>query len=121
LNTWDAFLFLRGIKTLSVRIYIHCENAKAVFQYLYKHTLLKNFYFPGDENHPQKEIIDKQMADGGAVVSFEIDGNSAMAEALLNHLKLIIISFSLGDPETLIQHPASMTHSAIPVEELKEF
>src|SRR5699024_12612355 len=75
----------------SVRIDRHCENAKAVFQYLNKHPLVKNVYFPGDENHPQKEIIDKQMADSGAVVSFEIDGNSAMAEALLNHLKLIKI------------------------------
>ena len=121
LNAWDAFLILRGIKTLSVRMDRHCENAKAVFQYLNKHPLVKNVYFPGDENHPQKEIIEKQMADSGAVVSFEIDGDSKMAEALLNHLKLIIISFSLGDPETLIQHPASMTHSAIPVEELKEF
>ena len=121
LNAWDAFLILRGIKTLSVRMDRHCENAKAVFHYLNTHPFVKNVYFPGDENHPQKETIEKQMADSGAVVSFEIDGDSKMAEALLNHLKLIIISFSLGDPETLIQHPASMTHSAIPVDELHKF
>ena len=114
MSPFDAWLLLRGLKTLPVRMDRHCENAKRIFTKLKKHKKVKAIYFPGDDNHPDYSIMKKQMKKGGGLISFEIAGSKQDAQKFLNELKLLKIAVSLGDTETLIQHPASMTHAGIP-------
>ncbi|UGB31340.1 methionine gamma-lyase [Metabacillus sp. B2-18] len=113
---FDAWLLLRGIKTLAVRMDRHSENAEKIALSLKKHSKIKNVYYPGDLDHPDYHIMKKQMRNGGGLLSFEIKGTYEDTVRFVNHLKLIPIAVSLGDAETLIQHPASMTHSVIPDE-----
>ena len=113
---FDAWLLLRGIKTLAVRMDRHSENAEKIALSLKKHSKIKNVYYPGDSDHPDYHIMKKQMRNGGGLLSFEIKGTYEDTVRFVNHLKLIPIAVSLGDAETLIQHPASMTHSVIPDE-----
>lgn len=107
----DAWLILRGLKTLDVRMERHCRNAQAVAEALVKHTHVKHVYFPGCSDHPAQALMGTQMYGAGAVIAFEVHGDMDSARAMLDSLKLITIAVSLGDAETLIQHPASMTHS----------
>lgn len=121
LNAWDAFLILRGLKTLGLRVRQHCHNAEAVAQFLSEHPAIERVYYPGLPSHPQHELAKKQMAGMGGIVSFEVKGGYEAAKTFINALCLAMISFSLGDPETLVQHPASMTHFSIPSEERAKF
>ncbi len=121
LNAWESYLILRGMKTLGIRMQKHVENAEKVAHFLNEHPAVKVVHYPGLNHHPQHDIAKKQMNGMGGIVSFElIDGYDACTY-FVNSLKLVMISFSLGDPETLVQHPASMTHSSIPLEELEQF
>ncbi|MHB1146760.1 MAG: cystathionine gamma-synthase [Lutibacter sp.] len=111
----DSFLVLRGIKTLHVRMQRHCENGKAVAEYLANHPKIEKVYWPGFENHPNHEIAKKQMKDFGGMVSFVTKGNSIKdAFKILENLKLFTLAESLGGVESLSGHPASMTHASIP-------
>ena len=111
----DSFLVLRGIKTLHVRMQRHCENGKAVAEYLAKHPKIEKVYWPGFENHPNHEIAKKQMKDFGGMVSFVTKGNNIQdAFKILENLKLFTLAESLGGVESLSGHPASMTHASIP-------
>ncbi|SFJ87908.1 Cys/Met metabolism PLP-dependent enzyme [Brevibacillus centrosporus] len=121
LNAWDAFLILRGLKTLGLRVRQHVQNAEAVAQFLEKHPAISRVYYPGLASHPQHELAKRQMAGMGGIVSFEVKGGYEAAKSFINALRLAMISFSLGDPETLVQHPASMTHFSIPPEERAKF
>lgn len=121
LNAWEAFLILRGIKTLGLRVKQHCHNAQQVAQFLEKHPMIERVYYPGLKSHPQYALAQKQMAGMGGIISFEVAGGLKVAKQFIASLKIAMISFSLGDPETLVQHPASMTHSSIPEDELGEF
>ncbi|MDR4928093.1 MULTISPECIES: methionine gamma-lyase [Peribacillus] len=114
ISPFDAWLLLRGLKTLPVRMDRHSANAMAIFQELKKHPKVKKVYYPGDEGSPDHYIMQKQMKHGGGLISFELHGTKQDAQEFLNKLKLIKIAVSLGDAETLIQHPATMTHSAVP-------
>ncbi|MFS0575993.1 PLP-dependent aspartate aminotransferase family protein [Sporosarcina sp. 179-K 3D1 HS] len=114
LSAGDASLLLRGMKTLGLRMERHCYNANAIAEFLEYHPQVARVYYPGLPSHPQYEIAQKQMRGMGGIVSFEIKGGLDAATAFLDALKLIMISFSLGDPETLVQHPATMTHFALP-------
>lgn len=116
ISPFDAWLLLRGLKTLHVRMDRHCENAEKVFKYLNEHPMVENVYYPGDENHPQRDIVMKQMKKPGGIFSFTIKGNKETAQKFMNQLNCIKIAVSLGDAETLIQHPATMTHAVIPRE-----
>lgn len=107
----DAWLILRGLKTLDVRMERHCANAVKVAEYLRDKDLVKTIYFPGFADHPAQALMDTQMHGAGAVIAFELHGDINTARQLLDSLQLITIAVSLGDAETLIQHPASMTHS----------
>ena len=107
----DAWLILRGLKTLDVRMQRHCENAEKVADFLHKHSLVRKVYYPGLAEHPNHSLISTQMRHAGAVIAFELDGDEAQARYFLNQLQMIPLAVSLGDAETLIQHPASMTHS----------
>lgn len=114
MSPFDAWLLLRGLKTLHVRMDRHISNAKTVLAFLKQEPLVKKIYYPFDENHPQMEIAKRQMRDGGGLISFEIEGGKKEAQAFMNALSLVKIAVSLGDAETLIQHPASMTHAVVP-------
>ncbi|MCC0563107.1 aminotransferase class I/II-fold pyridoxal phosphate-dependent enzyme [Brevibacillus borstelensis] len=121
LNAWDAFLILRGLKTLGLRIRQHCQSAEAIARYLEAHPAIERVYYPGLASHPQHELAKRQMSGMGGIVSFEVRGGYEAAKSFINGLRLAMISFSLGDPETLVQHPASMTHFSIPPEEREAF
>lgn len=114
LSPFDAWLLLRGLKTLPVRMDRHSENAERIFQMLKKEPMIDRVYYPGDTEHPDYLIKEKQMKQGGGLISFEVKGTKADVQRLLNELKLIKIAVSLGDAETLIQHPATMTHAVVP-------
>ncbi|MFC3039903.1 methionine gamma-lyase [Virgibacillus xinjiangensis] len=120
LSPFDAWLLLRGLKTLPIRLDRHCDNAEKVFASLKHHPKIRHIYYPGDESHPYHRIKEKQMKRGGGLISFEIEGTKEDAQQLLNHLEFIQIAVSLGDAETLIQHPATMTHAVVPEASRKE-
>lgn len=111
----DAWLILRGLKTLPIRIERHCYNAAVVADFLNQDKRIEKVYFPSLPTHPGHELIGEglQMKNGGAVIAFDMVGGYGAAVKLLNNLKLIRLAVSLGDAESLIQHPASMTHSPL--------
>lgn len=114
----DSFLVLRGIKTLHLRVQRHCENGKAVAEFLSCHPKVDKVYWPGLENHPNHEIAKKQMKDFGGMVSFTTKNNSLEeAVSFVEKLKVFTLAESLGGVESLAGHPASMTHASIPKEE----
>lgn len=120
LGPMEAYLIIRGMKTLEVRMRKHCENALKVAEFLEAHDKVAEVYFPGLKSHPGHEIAAKQMDAFGGIMSFELKGGFEAGKILLNNLKLCSLAVSLGDTETLIQHPASMTHSPYTKEERME-
>lgn len=120
ISPFDAWLLLRGMKTLPVRMEKHCANAEKLLTYLKQQPLVEEIYYPFDTSNPQYEIAKKQMRAGGGLISFTLTGGKNKAQAFINHLSLITIAVSLGDAETLIQHPATMTHSSIPEKERQQ-
>lgn len=120
LGPTEAHLIIRGLKTFEIRMQRHCDNAQKVAEFLEKHPKIDKVYYPGLIKHPGHEIAKKQMKGFGGIMSFELKGGFEAGKTLLNNVKLCALAVSLGDTETLIQHPASMTHSAYSKEELKE-
>ncbi|AXI28386.1 methionine gamma-lyase [Priestia megaterium] len=120
LSPFDAWLLLRGLKTLAVRMDRHCENAEHIAKQLSRHPKVQAVYYPGDKNSAAYSLMQKQMKKGGGLLSFEVQGGYEETVKVVNQLKLISIAVSLGDAETLIQHPASMTHAVVPEEARKE-
>lgn len=118
MGPFEAFLVLRGLKTLEVRMQKHCESAAKIAEFLDTHDKIEKVYYPGLESHPNHEIAKKQMKTFGAMISFEVKGGKEAGMKLVNSLKLCTIAVSLGDAESLIEHPASMTHSTYSAEEL---
>ena len=113
----DSFLVLRGIKTLHIRMQRHCENGKAVAEYLKKHPKIEAVYWPGFEEHPNHAIAKAQMKDFGGMVSFTTKGNNyEEAIKIVERLQIFTLAESLGGVESLAGHPASMTHASIPKE-----
>ncbi len=114
----DCFLVLRGIKTLHVRMQRHCENGEKIAHYLRSHPKVKNVYWCGFEDHPGYAIAKKQMRGFGGMMSFTLKDDSVdMAIKVLSSTKVFALAESLGGVESLINHPASMTHASIPREE----
>lgn len=114
----DCFLVLRGIKTLHVRVQRACENAMAIAEYLAKHPKVSKVYYPGFKTHPNHEIAKKQMKMFGGMVSFDLTNNTLeAADQVLSSTHLFSLAESLGGVESLIGHPATMTHASIPREE----
>lgn len=120
ISPFDAWLLIRGIKTMHVRMERHTKNAGELMTYLKTVASVENIYYPFDMNNPQYEIAKKQMTGGGGLISFTVTGGLKQAQKFMNELKLIKIAVSLGDAETLIQHPATMTHSVVPEKERLE-
>lgn len=117
LSPMDAYFIIRGLKTLAVRMDRHCLNAKEIANFLNSHSKIEKVYYPGLPNHKGHDIAKKQMKDFGGVIAFELKGGYDAGIKLLNNLKLCSLAVSLGDTETLIEHPASMTHSPYTNEE----
>lgn len=117
LSPFDAFLIIRGMKTLEIRMEKHCANAMEVARFLESHSAVEKIYYPGLESFPQYELAKKQMSLPGAVIAFEVKGGIEAGKKVINSTELCKLAVSLGDAETLIQHPASMTHSPYTKEE----
>lgn len=115
LSPFDSFLTMRGIKTLAVRMERHEKNARVIVDYLVKHPKVQKVLWPGLPEHPGHEIQKRQASGFGAMISFEM-GSFAAAKALLDQVRLMAFAESLGGVETLISHPASMTHASVPPE-----
>ena len=114
----DSFLVLRGIKTLHVRVQRHCENGKAVAEFLQSHDHVDKVYWPGLKDHRNHDVASRQMADYGGMISFTLRGGSLEdTRKLVSSLRVFTLAESLGGVESLAGHPASMTHASIPVEE----
>jgi cystathionine beta-lyase len=114
----DSFLVLRGIKTLHLRVQRHCENGTKIAHWLAKHPKVDKVYWPGFETHPNHAIAKKQMRDFGGMISFTLKGNKIEdAHAIVKKVELFALAESLGGVESLIGHPATMTHASIPKEE----
>ncbi len=117
LGPFDAWLILRGIKTLAVRLDRHNKNALKIASFLETHPKVETVNYPGLQSHPQHDLARKQMAGFGGVLSFEVKGGLTAAKKLMNAVRLCTLAVSLGAVETLIEHPASMTHFIVPKEE----
>ena len=118
MDPFCSFLILRGLKTLEIRMQKHCANAKAIAEFLDSHPMVEKVYYPGLKSHEGHDTAARQMADFGGMMSFEVKGGRAAGAKLVNSLHLVTVAVSLGDAETLIEHPASMTHSTYTEEEL---
>ena len=114
----DCFLVLRGIKTLQLRMQRHCANGKQIADFLASHPKVGKVYWPGFPSHPNHEVAKRQMNDFGGMLSFTLkDDSQQKANTLMETVKLFTLAESLGGVESLINHPASMTHASIPKEE----
>lgn len=111
ISTFDAFLILRGLKTLSLRMDRHCETASRLAHDLEAHPAVDRVYYPGLDSHPQKALACRQMRTMGGMIALELKGGLAAGRAFMDGVALATRAVSLGDAETLIQHPASMTHA----------
>ena len=110
----QAYMVIRGLKTLGIRIDRAQENAMKIAPYLEKHPKVAWVKYPGLKSHPQYELAKKQMDGPGSMISFELKGGLKAGKILMDNVKVAILAVSLGGVETLVQHPASMTHSKMP-------
>ncbi|GJM23770.1 MAG: L-methionine gamma-lyase [Phycisphaerae bacterium] len=116
LGPFESFLVHRGIKTLALRMQRHCESALKVATFLEQHSAVEWVRYPGLKSHPQFEVASKQMAGAGGVISFELKGGIEAGRSMMNSVRLCALAVSLGGVESLIQHPASMTHASMGTE-----
>jgi cystathionine beta-lyase/cystathionine gamma-synthase len=116
LSPFDAFLVLRGTKTLALRMQQHDANGRQVASFLAEHPKVQQVYYPGLRSHPQHERAKQQMSGFGGMIAFET-GSLAAARAVLDNVRLCALAESLGGVETLISHPATMTHASVPAEQ----
>ena len=117
----DCFLVLRGLKTLHIRMQRHCENGRAVAEYLRQHPKVDKVFWPGFENHPNHAVAARQMRDFGGMISFALKGDRQEdAIAVLEKFKYFTLAESLGGVESLSGHPATMTHASIPAEQRRK-
>lgn len=110
---FDSFLVLRSLKTLGIRMKQHCESASHIANFLNQHGMVKQVYYPGLESHPQHHIANKQMRAPGGMISMTLKGDLSTAQTFLKTTKLFSLAESLGGVESLIEHPAIMTHASV--------
>jgi methionine-gamma-lyase len=116
MGTHEAWLCLRGLKTLHLRMERHAENAMQLALFLDSHPKVQKVNYPGLANHPQHLLAGRQMSGWGGMLSFEIEGGVEAGRRLMNNLSLCSLAVSLGSVDTLVEHPASMTHAVMPRE-----
>lgn len=117
IGPFDAYLLIRGLKTLGVRMDRHCENGQKVAEFLDQHPKVAKVHYPGLSRFPQYELACRQMDGFGGLLAFELKGGMEAGIRMMNNVQLCKRAVSLGDVDSLIQHPASMTHSIIPLQE----
>ncbi len=120
MSQFNAWLLLKSLETLHLRIERHCQNAEKIAAALDGHQAISRLIYPGLPSHPQYEIAKKQMSGGGAIIAFEIKGGKKSAFKFMNSLKIIDISNNLGNAKSIITHPASTTHASLGAENLKK-
>jgi O-succinylhomoserine sulfhydrylase len=113
LSPFNAWTVLKALETYDMRIERHCSNAAKIAEYLESNSKIERVYYPGLKSHPNYDIAQKQMKNGGPMVAFEVKGGKQVAFDFLNNMQIIDISNNLGDAKSLITHPASTTHSNI--------
>ena len=113
---FDSFLALRGLKTLHLRMKAHCENSQALAEWLEQHSAVSKVIYPGLKSHPQHALAMRQMSSGGGIISVLLKGGFDAARKLCENTRLFSLAESLGGVESLINHPAKMTHASVPVE-----
>jgi O-succinylhomoserine sulfhydrylase len=117
LSPFNAWVFLKGLETLGLRMKAHCANALALAQWLEKHKRVKRVYYPGLASHPQHELAEKQQSGFGGMVSFEVEGGKDAAWKVIDNTRVISITANLGDAKSTITHPATTTHGRITPEQ----
>jgi methionine-gamma-lyase len=120
-NPFDAFLLITGMKTLEIRMDKHCENAMKVARFLDEHPAIEKVHYAGLESHPDFAVAQKQMKHAGAMMSFELKGGIETGRKFINKLKMCVRAVSLGTVDTLVSHPASMSHFGIPKTEREAY
>ena len=118
-SPFDSFLALRSLKTLHIRMKTHAENAMIIAKYLENHPLVEKIVYPGLASHPQHELAKQQMTGFGGMITFFIKGGFSAAKTFLENVKVFALAESLGGVESLIEHPAIMTHASVPAEQRK--
>jgi cystathionine beta-lyase/cystathionine gamma-synthase len=114
MSPFDSFLVLRSLKTLAVRMERHCKNAMQIATYLESHSAIEKVYYPGLESHPHHDLAKRQMNGFGGMISIVLKGGLASATAFLESTEVFALAESLGGVESLVEHPAIMTHAAVP-------
>lgn len=117
MSPFNAWIFLKGLETLSVRMKAHCENALDLANWLESHPKVEKVFYPGLESHPQYELAQTQQSAGGGLVSFRVKGGKKEAWKVIDNTKMLSITANLGDVKTIITHSASTTHSRVPLED----
>ncbi|MFV2013825.1 MAG: PLP-dependent aspartate aminotransferase family protein [Candidatus Heimdallarchaeota archaeon] len=117
LSPFDAFLLVRGIKTLDVRMERHNKNAQEIAEFLENHDKIAKVHYPGLNTHPQREIAVKQMRGFGGMIAFEVNGGAEEGQRVIENLNVIMLAVSLGGVESLVEQASTMTHSMVPKEE----
>jgi len=117
ISPFDAYLTIRGIKTLEIRMRRHCRNARKLARRIERHPAVARVDYPGLKSHPQHRLAKRQMSDFGGMIGFELKGGYAAGVRFMDSVQLALRAVSLGDAETLVQHPASMTHITYPPEQ----
>jgi len=120
IDPFNSFLVHRGLKTLKIRVLQQQENAKKVAEYLNNHPKVEWVRYPGLKSHPQYDIAQKQMKGPGSMIAFELKGGIEAGKVLMNNIEIFGLAVSLGGVESLIQHPASMTHAGMTTEARKQ-
>jgi O-succinylhomoserine sulfhydrylase len=120
LSTFNAWVFLKGLETLKIRMQAHCENALELAQWLEQQPRVQRVYYPGLASHPQHELAKKQQTGFGGIVSFELKGGKGAGWKLIDATKMISITANLGDTKTTITHPATTTHGRLTPEQREE-
>jgi cystathionine gamma-synthase len=115
-SPFDSFLTLRGLRTLEPRLRVHCENAEAIAEVLDRHPAVHRVHYPGLSSHPGHALAQRQQRHAGAMISFELAGGEAAVRAFLDGLRYFTLAESLGGVESLVAHPATMTHAAMSAE-----
>jgi O-succinylhomoserine sulfhydrylase len=113
MSPFNAWVFLKGLETLSLRMRAHSENAQKLAEWLKEQSFVREVYYPGLDSHPQVALAKSQQSQGGGIVSFEVDGGREGAWAMIDHTKMLSITANLGDVKTTITHPATTTHGRL--------
>ena len=120
MSPFNAWVFTKGLETLSLRMKAHCENAQSLARWLDAHSMIEKVYYPGLESHPQHALAKAQQSGYGGMVSFVVKGGKEAAWKVINHLEMISITANLGDTKTTITHPATTTHGRLSPEQRQE-